>query len=343
MDWADRIGRRVRLRDLHVLLAVAERGSMAKASEHLAISHPVVSKTISDLEHTLGVKLFDRSAQGVELTIYGKALLRCGVNVFDEMRQGLKQIETLADPTTGELRIGSPEIIMAGLLPQIIERFSRQHPRIKLHAVLENAAMLQFQQLRERNIDFLIARTSQLSAADDLATEILFDEPFLAVAGTSSRWARARALRLDQLMGESWILPPYDSVAGSLLLQLFRANNVEPPEPSIATLSVQLTVTLIAGGRFVGLLPRSTAQFNAKRAGLKILPMQLPGARIAAGVITVKNRTLSPLADLFIDCARDVAKSIASAAEARKVKCAENAYFPRFRSPASGAVVRSRV
>jgi DNA-binding transcriptional LysR family regulator len=315
MDWADRIGRRVRLRDLHVLLAVAERGSMAKASEHLAISHPVVSKTISDLEHTLGVKLFDRSAQGVELTIYGKALLRCGVNVFDEMRQGLKQIETLADPTTGELRIGSPEIIMAGLLPQIIERFSRQHPQIKLHAVFENAAMLQFQQLRERNIDFLIARTSQLSAADDLATEILFDEPFLAVAGTSSRWARARALRLDQLMGESWILPPYDSVAGSLLLQLFRANNVEPPEPSIATLSVQLTVTLIAGGRFVGLLPRSTAQFNAKRVGLKILPMQLPGARIAAGVITVKNRTLSPLADLFIDCARDVAKSIASAAE----------------------------
>jgi DNA-binding transcriptional LysR family regulator len=315
MDWADRIGRRVRLRDLHVLLAVAERGSMAKASEHLAISHPVVSKTISDLEHTLGVKLFDRCAQGVELTIYGKALLRCGVNVFDEMRQGLKQIETLADPTTGELRIGSPEIIMAGLLPQIIERFSRQHPRIKLHAVLENAAMLQFQQLRERNIDFLIARTSQLSAADDLATEILFDEPFLAVAGTSSRWARARALRLDQLMGESWILPPYDSVAGSLLLQLFRANNVEPPEPSIATLSVQLTVTLIAGGRFVGLLPRSTAQFNAKPVGLRILPMQLPGARIAAGVITVKNRTLSPLADLFIDCARDVAKSIASAAE----------------------------
>src|SRR4051794_29560786 len=117
MDWADRIGRRVRLRDLHIVLAVAEWGSMAKAASHLAISHPVVSKTISDLEHTLGVKLFDRSAQGVELTIYGKALLRCGVNVFDEMRQGLKQIETLADPTTGELRTGSPEIIMAGLLP----------------------------------------------------------------------------------------------------------------------------------------------------------------------------------------------------------------------------------
>jgi DNA-binding transcriptional LysR family regulator len=72
------------LRDLHVLLSVAESGSMAKASARLAISHPVVSKTISELEHTLGVRLFDRSSQGVELTTYGRALLKCGLTVFDE-------------------------------------------------------------------------------------------------------------------------------------------------------------------------------------------------------------------------------------------------------------------
>ena len=60
MDWADRIGRRVRLRDLHILLAVAERGSMAKASAHLAISHPVVSKTISDLDRIPPQKLGGR-------------------------------------------------------------------------------------------------------------------------------------------------------------------------------------------------------------------------------------------------------------------------------------------
>jgi DNA-binding transcriptional LysR family regulator len=106
MDWADRIGRRIRLRDLHIVLAVAERGSMAKAAEHLGISHPVVSKTISDLEQTVGVRFFDRNSQGVELTTYGRALLKCGVTVFDEMRQGLKQIEFLAHPDSGELAIG---------------------------------------------------------------------------------------------------------------------------------------------------------------------------------------------------------------------------------------------
>ena len=117
MDWVDRIGRRIRLRDLHVLLAVAESGSMSKASAQLAVSHPVVSKTILQLEQSLGVQLFERSTRGVQLTPYGAVLLNCSVAVFDEMRQGLKQLEAIADPAAGELRIGCPEITMAALLP----------------------------------------------------------------------------------------------------------------------------------------------------------------------------------------------------------------------------------
>ena len=94
MDWVDRIGRRIRLRDLHILLAVTEC-ERVKAAAQLSISHPVVSKTISDLEQTLGVGYFSRGPQGVEPTAYGKVLLDCGVTVFDEMRQGLTRIEFL--------------------------------------------------------------------------------------------------------------------------------------------------------------------------------------------------------------------------------------------------------
>jgi DNA-binding transcriptional LysR family regulator len=68
MRWNDRIGRRIKLSDLHILLAVAQNGSMAKAANHLAVSHPVVSRSIGDLEHTLGVRLLERNPRGVELT-----------------------------------------------------------------------------------------------------------------------------------------------------------------------------------------------------------------------------------------------------------------------------------
>src|ERR1700733_5371942 len=91
--WTDRIGRRIKLRDLHIALAVAEAGSMTRAASALAVSYPVVSRTIADLEHTLGVKLFDRSIAGVQPTHYGRALLKSGVAVFDEMRKGLQEID----------------------------------------------------------------------------------------------------------------------------------------------------------------------------------------------------------------------------------------------------------
>lgn len=83
VDWQGRIGRRLRLRDLHILSAVVESGSMAKAAAHLRVTQPAVSKAIGDLEAAVGARLLDRSPHGVEPTVYGRALLKCELAVFD--------------------------------------------------------------------------------------------------------------------------------------------------------------------------------------------------------------------------------------------------------------------
>ena len=90
-NWEDQIGRRLRLRDLHVLFIVAQRGSMAKAAAELGISQPAVSDVIATLEGEIGVKLFDRKSHGVEPTIYGQALLKRSLNAFDELKQGIRE------------------------------------------------------------------------------------------------------------------------------------------------------------------------------------------------------------------------------------------------------------
>jgi DNA-binding transcriptional LysR family regulator len=128
--WDTRIGKRLRLRDLHVLLTVVQRRSMAKAAEHLAVSQPAISKAIADLEHTLGVQLLDRGPRGVEPTLYGSALVRRGLTVFDELRQGVGEIEFMANPTVGEVRVGCFEWVLATLLPPVIERLSNQYPGV---------------------------------------------------------------------------------------------------------------------------------------------------------------------------------------------------------------------
>src|SRR5262249_23371978 len=168
MHWSDRIGHRLRPRDLHILLAVVERGNMAKAAEWLAISRPVVSKAIADLEQTFGVRLLDRSPQGLEPTLYGRALLKSTVAIFDQLRRSVQEIDSLADPTTGELRIGCTEAMAAGFLNAVIERFLSQYPGTCVDLTCAETKTLQYREIRERNIELMIGRLQSPFDEDDL-------------------------------------------------------------------------------------------------------------------------------------------------------------------------------
>src|ERR1700724_2009919 len=141
MKWDDRIGRRLRLKDLHTLQTVAEVGSMAKASERLALSQPAISKAISDMEHTLGAALLDRSSRGVELTQCGRLLVERARIIFDEVRQGVSDIEHMSDPTQGEVRIGTTEPVTV-VVSEIISRLVRKFPRISYHVTVSDTDTL---------------------------------------------------------------------------------------------------------------------------------------------------------------------------------------------------------
>ena len=127
---SEQISRRLKLRQLNVLVAVAQWGSMAKAAEHLAISQPVVSKAIAELEQIVGVRLFDRVPHGVEPTPHGRALLKRSAAIFDDLRTSVSELESLSDPTAGELRMGFEENLSTGLLPTLIDQVTRQYPRL---------------------------------------------------------------------------------------------------------------------------------------------------------------------------------------------------------------------
>jgi DNA-binding transcriptional LysR family regulator len=201
MQWHERIGRRLKLRDLHILLAVMEHGSMAKAAAALAISQPAVSKAVADMEHAVGLRLLDRSRRGIEATTYGNALVKHGRVIFDELKQAAGELDFLADPTVGELRIGSSERMTAGLLPAIIERFSRQYPRVALTVSQAVYTTAHFPELRERGIDLLLGPMFPPLEVDDLEFDILFNDHSVVVAGSQSCWARSRPAQAD---GPRW-------------------------------------------------------------------------------------------------------------------------------------------
>jgi DNA-binding transcriptional LysR family regulator len=306
MQWHDRIGRRLKLRDLHILLAVVQSRSMAKAASELAISQPAVSKAIAEMEHTLGLRLLDRTRRGVEPTSYGRVLIRRGLTIFDELKQAAQELDFLADPAVGELRIGSSESMAAGLLPAIIDRFSRQYPRVTLTVAQATFATMQHRELRDRNVDLLFGRVFAPFAEDDLETELLCDDQLVVVAGNQSRWARSRRLRLADLDHEHWILPPPDSLPGVSTVEVFRACGLDMPSAPLATLSIHISLQLVITGRYVSMLPGSILRFGGSHWPAKVLPIKLPIQPRPVAIMSLKDRTLSPVAQRFVACARAV-------------------------------------
>jgi DNA-binding transcriptional LysR family regulator len=304
MRWADRIGRRLKLRDLHVLSAVVQWGSMAKAARHLAVSQPVVSAAIADLEHAVGVRLLDRSRQGIEPTIYGRALLKHGGVAFDALKQGIDEIEFLADPTAGELRIGCPEWIAAGLLPAVIDRILQKHPRIVFHVDQTITATRDFRELRQRSLDLVLGWLATPFTEEDLHADVLYQDEPCVVAGARSPWSRRRKIELAELVDEAWQLSPLNEAQ-------LRASGMKIARPKIMSYSYHLRGSLLHTGRYLSVVPRSLLQFGGLRTSLKVLPVKLPIEPRPVAIVTLKGRTLSPVASLFIECAREIAKPLA--------------------------------
>ena len=285
---------------------------MAKAAAHLGISQPAVSEVVANLEHTLGAPLFDRSPRGVETTIYGRALLRRSRAAFDELKQGVRDVEFLSDPTSGELRIACSNALSASILPPIIDVFSKAYPRVVIHVQALPPATPELSGLHDRKYDLALGRLGGPLAlnplGDDVNVEALFDDRLIVAAGAKSPWVARRKIDLAELIDEPWVLGDADSWRYTRLLEAFHVRGIAMPKISIVTASVHVIAYLLASGRFITVISQALADQHA----LKVLPVALPKRPSPIVVATLKNRTLSALAERFIQHAREVTKLLAS-------------------------------
>ena len=304
MLWDDRIGRRLRLKDLHTLQTVADAGSMAKASRQLALSQPAISKAIADMEHVLGAPLLNRSAQGVEITDCGRLLLARGRIIFDELREGVKDIQNHSDPTRGEIRIGTTEPI-SGFVSEVIGSMLQDYPRITYQVTVSDTTTL-VRDLRERALDVAITRWTGTAIADDLAAEVFFKAPLAVLADRRHPLINRKKLALADTMGEVWTLSPPDSFLGRVVGDVFRRRKLELPAAVVTTLSIHMRLNLLASGRFLTMLPLHMTRQRANKAWLRALNIDLPDSAGPIAAITVRNRSVAGALKLFKQACRQI-------------------------------------
>lgn len=305
-----RTRRRVRLRDLETLSAVVHAGGMRKAAEALHLSQPAVSKAIAELEDGLGVRLLERGRGGTVPTAFGEALVNRSRAVFDELDGALRELAYLADPASGEVRLGCMETLHAGLIGATVDRVLRRHPRMRLALEMGQSPDLIEHFLRGRRVDFVAARPLTLPLPPDVEGEPLFRDIMKVMVGLDSRFARRRRITLAELVDETWILSRNEVTPSSPVVRAFAEAGVAFPRKIIESGSLTMRVNLLASGRYVTLMPHSLQAFGLIAKLVRALPIEIPPWSTPTMILTLRGRTLGPAAGRFLETLRELARPL---------------------------------
>jgi DNA-binding transcriptional LysR family regulator len=279
-------------------LTAVEARSVSRAATQLLVSQPAISKTIKQIERAVGVQLVKRSSRGIEPTEQGLALLARSRAAFRELRAGIEAMGDVTHSQSGEVRIAGNQVALSGIIPTVINRLCGRHSGIEFNVIPSQTFEDQIRVLEKEKADLVVGRVALPRIADHLRVSELFRDDFLVVAGPDSRWRRRKKLTLAELVNEPWTFPSPDTVTGQYMIEIFRANGHEPPQINVIASSLQLHQRLVIESDFLTLFPSSLAR---SVPGMRVLPLTLKQDRRSIGILTLKYRTLSPLAKLFID------------------------------------------
>jgi len=300
--WDERIGRRLGLRDLSILLTAVEAGSMSKAAERLRVSQPAISKTISLLEREVGAQLITRSPRGILPTEHGRALLDRSRAAIGELQNAVEELDVLSDAKAGRLRLAANEVALSGVVGTVINRLHARFPGIVFEIVPAYTHAAQIHELEQGRVELVIGQIAPSDAAGHLQVTELFQEPIVVVCGPRHRWTRRDTIELAELIDEPWAFSSLNSVSGRSMEQAFRASGLGLPRIMAVSSSMQVLRRLVMDNEYLALFPRSAAQ------GVYVLPVAVNASWQPIGILSARHRTLSPLAKLFIDCAHAVVR-----------------------------------
>lgn len=301
-----RLPRHLKLGELRVFVAVLEHRSFRKAAAALHLTQPAVTKAIASLEGTLGFKLFDRIANGVEPTVHGHAFAPRAVAIFDELRRAAQELTLLDSGATGTLRVGTVPMPAIPFLPVALGALADRHPGI-LMSVVEARESELLDRLRRRDIEVAILRMALVDPADDLRVETLFDERLCVVARREHPLAGRTDLSWSELLRQRWVLPPADCWFYEHVQRSLDALGLPMPAHLVETYAINLQFGMVLHAGLLGFGMRSQIDFAPGRDFLVRLKFDLPMPGSAVAAVSLKSHQPSPLARQMVEQIRTLA------------------------------------
>lgn len=293
---ADFLVRRLRLRHLELLVALAEAGTMRAAATRLNLSQPALSKMLVEVEDGFGARLFERTPQGVVANALGQAAVYRARVILGELGRGREEVEALRAGASGVLRLGTLSVTTS--VPRAIAHLRQVVPGARVQ-VQEGRVRELVQRLLDGELDAVFgAITPELLASDLLPLlrpELLLPDELCVVCAAVHPLARKRALAWRDLSGQAWVAPPKDTLVRQALMTAFLNEGLPPPEPAVEVLSsVTVGSLLRLDALLLGAVRLEHAQDELGRGGMRRLRVEPVVPLPSLGLYTRRSAGAAP-------------------------------------------------
>lgn len=296
----------LKTRQLVLLVELGRHGSILHAAQAANLTQPAASKLLADLEHALGVKLFERLPRGVAPTWYGEVMIRRAGAALAELDAGHQEVMELLSGLSGRVAVGAVLTPSTTLLPTAITLLKARQPRVHVAVSVDTSKILT-QHLQNGELDLVIGRVLDSESAAQLSFEPLTDEPHSLVVRAGHPLAGRNDLSLPELARQSWILPPGGSILRDRLTALFLSAGLDQPQHTVETLSLPVITSLLGQSDMVSALPEELVKPYLAAGQLEVLPFDLGLRMDVYGIVTRRGHQLSPGAELMLACLREEA------------------------------------
>lgn len=297
---------RLKLRQLRLLTAIADEGSVLKGAQVLNIAQPAATKTVKELEDALGVLLFDRTSRGVTPTEYGQVLIRHAKLILTQLRHAGEDLQSLAEGLSGRVHVGTLLAASSSLLPRALVRLHDQRPGIAV-TVTEGTLDRLMPALRTGDLDVVLGRLPEFREREGLKQDILYLDSVAVMAREGHPLAAHASLTLADLADLDWVMPPPQTTLRRQIDQAFRQAGLEPPRAVLESVSVLTNRQLLTSTDMVGAMPY---QVGSSLTGLTMLPITLEHTGSRIGATTHAHVELSAAARYFMGVVQEVAAEI---------------------------------
>ena len=299
----------LKMRHLVLLVELGRHGSILHAAQAAHLTQPAASKLLGELEHALGVPLFERLPRGVQATRYGEVMIRRAGAALAELDAAHQEVMELQSGLSGRVAIGSVLTPSTGLLPEAIQRLKKTHSRVQVAITVDTSKFL-IQRLRAGELDLVIGRILDAESVDELCFEPITDEPHSLIvrAGHPLLTHSKGKLQLADLQREAWVMPPPGSILRDRLTALFLSAGLDQPIETVETLALPVVTTLLSQSDRIVALPEELVQSHLDAGVLAVLPFDLGLRMDVYGIVTRRQHQLSPGAEAALQMLREVAR-----------------------------------